>query len=94
MLAVLLCNLALAVALPHWVISFDRRRLRGARLARAYPPATHWCAIVAFSWLAVWVHFVRTRRSVGSILTGLAWVLAGVLVQGGSIMLVDALLGS
>lgn len=81
MLAVLLFNLALGVLLPHWVIAFDRRRLRGARLRRAYPPATHWCSIVTFSWLAVWVHFVRTRRSVASVFLGLAWGLAGFFVQ-------------
>lgn len=90
----LLLNLILAVVLPHCVIVFDRRRLTTAQRARGYNSATHWCSIVAFSWISVLVHFVRTRRTLASVALGLAWVCAGLIVQGGVVSLVDLVSGN
>jgi hypothetical protein len=67
----LIVQLALGIALPAWMLRFDERRLSQGMLARAWPKASFWSAVVAFGPLCLPVHFVRTRRSVAGLLLGL-----------------------
>ena len=66
----------------------DERRLAGARLARAWTPVSRDAAIFGL-WLmgvhplCILIHFLRTRRSFGGLLIGLAWLSAVVGVATG-----------
>jgi len=76
----------LGIAVPHWLLRWDERRLTSEQHDRAWNDASHWTAIVAFSFLCLPVHFVKTRRSVRGLLLGigvtvLAIVLTGVLLE-------------
>ena len=73
--------LLLGIALPHWIIRHDERRLPSIQYLRSWNEASHWSAVVAFSWLCVPLHFVKTRRSVRGLAMGLAWTLGGILLQ-------------
>lgn len=64
-------QLALGIAVPAWLLRRDERRLPEGMLARAWPQASFWSAVVAFGPLCLPVHFVRTRRSVMGFLLGL-----------------------
>jgi hypothetical protein len=72
-----------AVTLPAVaaIIVLDERRLRGAELARAWPPPSRDAAIFGL-WnlgvhhLCVLVHFSRTRRNVRGVALGLVWLVA------------------
>lgn len=64
-------QLALGIALPAWLLRVDEHRLSPRMLARAWPKASFWSAVVAFGPLCLPVHFVRTRRSVTGLLLGL-----------------------
>ena len=77
---ILLSSLAMAlgVLVPAGIVRWDLRRLRGENLARSWPDASLWSAVVVFGFLCVPVHFIRTRRSWGGL--GLAALgLAGAL---------------
>lgn len=65
---------ALQITLTAWLIRRDMRRLSNAQLARAWPDASFWIAVVMFSPLSIPVHFVRTRRSLRGFALGLAWM--------------------
>jgi hypothetical protein len=82
---------SLAVTLPAVaaIIVRDERRLAGPQLERAWPPPSRDCAIFALlnigvPQLAVFVHFVRTRRTLLGAAVGLAWVAAIVLCDIGA----------
>ena len=82
-------NLELLQVLASWAVTLpgvtaivvlDERRLRGARLQRAWPPVSRDAAIFA-SWqlglllfFVPLVHFVRTRRSVSGLFYGMGWL--------------------
>ena len=76
------------------IILRDERRLQGAMLDRAWPPASRDAAIFG-AWnlgvhpACVLLHFVRTRRSLRGFGQGLLWLAAVVLV-GASAQLVAA----
>jgi hypothetical protein len=75
MLEVILVSvqLVLGIAYPLWVIRRDLQRLPSEQLARAWLDTTVLLAVVAFGPVAVFVHFVRTRRSLLGVGLGLAW---------------------
>ena len=81
-------QLVLGIALPTLLLRFDEHRLSHERLARAWPRASFWSAVVAFGPLCLPVHFVRTRRSVTGFLLGL---LALAVALGGQILVSLAL---
>ncbi len=81
--AVSLClSLALSIALPHAVVRWDEKQVTTDRRRWVWNNASHWSAIVAFSWLAVIVHFWRTRRSVLGVVLGVVVASLGLCVQG------------
>jgi hypothetical protein len=71
--------LGMDVAMSVWIIDRDMRRLPPAMLERAYSVTSFAAAIFAGSQfglavIAVFVHFVRTRRSFKGVLLGLFWL--------------------
>lgn len=64
-------QLTLGILTPHWIVRLDSSRLDRTLWLRTWPPASHWCAVVAFGPVAVLVHFLRTRRSAGGVVLGL-----------------------
>jgi hypothetical protein len=61
------------------VVRLDERRLKGVRLERAWPPVSRdavifasWQFSLLFGLPALFVWFVRTRRSLFGVLQGLA----------------------
>lgn len=81
MLLLNVLTLATSIALPHAVVAWDVSRLSPACRQRMWNSATHWSAIVAFGWLAVVVHFGRTRRSLGGAGLGVVWAGSGLVTQ-------------
>ena len=74
-------SFALGIAVPAFIVRRDIARLRGRPLARSWPDASVWSAVVMFGPLCLPIHFVRTRRSWLGALLGLAWL-------GGAILLI------
>lgn len=72
-IAALLLSAAASWASSAWIILRDQKKLSGLWLERSYAPATLACSVFAFQQIAVFVHFVRTRRSLGGVLLGLFW---------------------
>ena len=72
-------QMALAIALPIWIVRRDMRRLPPAQLARAWNDATIWSAVVAFGPVALVVHFTKTRRSLLGFVLGVAWAVISAL---------------
>jgi hypothetical protein len=79
------------------IVRRDERRLSPARLARAWPPSTRdtvvfatWQLGVLFGCPAVFVWFVRTRRSLGGVLLGLGWAALVFLVANAAWLLPEA----
>lgn len=66
-------ELALGIFLSWWVVRRDLRRLEPPELDRAWPAASFWSAVVVFAPLCIFVHFVKTRRSLKGVLLGVAW---------------------
>jgi hypothetical protein len=58
------------------LVRWDERRLSPQRLALAWPTTSKASAIVTFGFLAVPVHFWRTRRSWAGLGVGMLWGLA------------------
>jgi hypothetical protein len=73
-------SFALGIAVPALIVRRDLTRLSGAPLARAWPDASLWAAVVAFGPLCLPVHFIRTRRSLLGIALGLGWLVGAVLL--------------
>jgi hypothetical protein len=72
-------SFALGIAVPWKIVRRDLARLTGEALARAWPDASVWAAVVVFGPLCLPVHFIRTRRSWLGLALGLGW-LAGAIV--------------
>jgi hypothetical protein len=73
-------SFALGIAVPASIVRFDLSRLGGERLARAWPDASLWSAVVVFGPLCVPIHFLRTRRSWAGLGLGVFWLAASVLL--------------
>jgi hypothetical protein len=67
-------SFALSIAVPAVIVRRDLARLSGERLARAWPDAGMWSAVVAFNLLCLPVHFIRTRRSWAGVGLGVFWL--------------------
>ncbi|HYJ08479.1 MAG TPA: hypothetical protein VEX18_05705 [Polyangiaceae bacterium] len=70
----------LGIAVPAVVVRRDLRRLRGEPLARSWPDASLWAAVVMFGPLCVPIHFIRTRRSWLGFGLALLWLAATLLL--------------
>jgi hypothetical protein len=73
-------SMALGIAVPAVIVRRDVGRLTGERLARAWPEASYWLAVVVFGPLCLPVHFVRTRRSWAGLGLGALWLLCALLL--------------
>lgn len=62
----LLVSWALTTGLSFAAVIVDERRLDADALARAWPPASRDAALIAFGFLAVPLHFLRTRGDLRS----------------------------
>jgi hypothetical protein len=71
---------AMGIALPHWLLRWDDRRLTQEQRDRGFNDASHWAAIVGFSVVAIPVHFCKTRRTFLALVQGLAWAALTLLV--------------
>jgi hypothetical protein len=72
-------SFALGIAIPATIVRRDLARLTGERLARSWPDASLWSAVVVFGPLCLPIHFIRTRRSLVGAALGLGWF-AGAIV--------------
>ena len=81
-------QLIAGIALTWWVLRRDMARLSPQELARSWNSASFWCAIVAFSYLCIPVHFAKSRRSLLGLLVGIAWMAAVMAVLAGIASLV------
>jgi hypothetical protein len=70
----LVLQIALNILLTARVVGRDMRRLPPALYRRGWNEASFWSAIVAFGPFCIPVHFVRTRRSLLGLVTGLSWM--------------------
>jgi hypothetical protein len=77
---VLLVSFAVTIGVTAWILHFDIARLSPERLARAWPTASLWSAIVYFSPLCLLIHFAKTRRSLLGLLLGIGWLVVDVAV--------------
>jgi hypothetical protein len=73
----------LGIWIPHALVAWDERRLGGVQRRRAWNSASHWAAVVGFSFLCVPVHFARTRRSLRGCAFGLLLALVGLALTAG-----------
>jgi hypothetical protein len=73
-------SFALGIAVPAVIVRRDVRRLTGERLARAWPDASLWSAVVVFGPLCLPIHFIRTRRSWTGLGLGAFWLVCAVLL--------------
>ena len=86
-------SMALSIAVPATIVRRDLSRLTGERLARAWPDASLWLAIVVFGPISVPIHFIRTRRSLRGLAAGLLWFVAALLVIAGPVEVLAWILG-
>jgi len=74
-------SFVLGILVPHDILRHDVEQLRGEALARAWPDASLWSAVVTFGPLCLPLHFIRTRRSWAGLGLGVLWLLvAGMLI--------------
>ena len=71
------------IVLPACIVIWDQRRLSPEQLRRAWPVASFWSAVVAFSIFCLPIHFLRTRGILKGLGLGLAWTTAGALALAG-----------
>lgn len=67
-------SFVLGIAVPAGIVRGDLANLSGERLARAWPDASLWSAVVVFGPLSVPIHFIRTRRSREGVVLGILWL--------------------
>jgi hypothetical protein len=70
----LLGDWALTTGATFSILRWDESRLRGARLARAWPPSSKLSAAVLFGPWCLPVHFYRTRFGLRGTVLALAWL--------------------
>lgn len=75
-----LVSFVLGIAVPATIVRWDLARLTGERLARAWPEASLWSAVVVFGPLCLPVHFIRTRRNWVGLGLGVGALVAAVLL--------------
>jgi hypothetical protein len=75
-----LVSFVLGIAVPATIVRWDVARLSGERLARAWPDASLWSAVVVFGPLCLPVHFIRTRRNWVGLGLGVAALVGAVLL--------------
>ena len=73
-------SFALGIAVPAGIVRRDVRKLSEERLARAWPDASLWSAVVVFGPLCLPVHFIKTRRSWSGVLLGFGWLACALLL--------------
>jgi hypothetical protein len=73
-------SFALSIAVPAAIVRRDLARLSGERLARSWPDASLWSAVVVFGPISVPIHFIRTRRSLVGLGLALFWLVCSVLL--------------
>ena len=73
-------SFVLGIFVPASIVRWDLARLTGERLARAWPEASLWSAVVVFGPLCLPVHFIRTRRNWAGLGLGVAALVAAVLL--------------
>jgi hypothetical protein len=73
-------SFVLGIVVPAGIVRYDVARLSGERLARAWPEASLWSAVVVFGPLCLPVHFIRTRRNWAGLGLGLAALVVAVLL--------------
>ena len=73
-------SFALGIAVPVGIVRRDLTRLKGEALARAWPDASLWAAVVMFGPLCLPVHFIKTRRIWLGVALGLAWFAGALLL--------------
>jgi hypothetical protein len=75
-------SFVLGIAVPAAVVRQDMQELRGEALARAWPDASLWSAVVIFGPLSVPIHFLRTRRSWVGLGLAVFWFICTLLLIG------------
>jgi NO-binding membrane sensor protein with MHYT domain len=76
-------NFGLSILLPHFIIRLDERHLTPIQYQRGWTLVSHWSAIVAFSWLCLPIHFIKTRRNPFGIALGALVTSVGLGVHSG-----------
>jgi hypothetical protein len=62
--------------LSYWVVRRDQDAQGRVRLLRSWNEASLLSAIVLVGPLAIWLHFIKSRRSLAGVLLGFGWMLA------------------
>jgi hypothetical protein len=86
-------SIALSIAVPAVILRRDLSRLSGEPLARSWPEASFWLAVVLLGPLSVPVHFIRTRRSWRGLGLGLLWLAGALAVIIGPVELLARIFG-
>jgi hypothetical protein len=73
-------SVALGILVPATIVRRDLRGLHGEVLARAWPDASLWAAVVVFGPLCLPIHFIRTRRSWLGVGLALFWLVCALLL--------------
>jgi len=73
-------SLALGILVPMGIVRWDLKRLTGENLARSWPDASLWSAVVVFGPLCVPVHFLRTRRSWAGLGLAAFWLICALVL--------------
>jgi hypothetical protein len=73
-------SLALGILVPAGIVRWDLKRLTGETLARSWPDASLWSAVVVFGPLCVPIHFIRTRRSWAGLGLAAFWLVCALLL--------------
>ncbi len=68
-------SMALGIAVPAVIVKRDLVRLTGEQLARAWPEASLWLAVVVFGPICLPIHFIRTRRNWAGLGLAVFWLL-------------------
>ncbi len=83
----------LGIAVPATIVRRDLAGLAGEELARAWPDASLWSAVVVFGPISVPIHFLRTRRSWFGGLLALVWFALTLLFVAGPVELLAQIFG-
>ena len=73
-------SFVLNIAMPAVIVRWDLAQLTGERLARSWPDASLWSAVVLFGPFCVPIHFLRTRRSWWGVGLAAFWLLCALLL--------------